>query len=762
MSRIRSSQGVVSLVLVATAWLLVALWLLPWLRDFMAAGFVSGGHPRVGDAWPPPAPILAGAVMACVMACAGTVLFTLWSGKQGGLGRMVDDRLPSPGRLATAVAVWAAVLSAAMLAGGDPTIGDAKTHVSRAWIWQESMRGGAVPVWTDLWYGGCLTGMYPPLSHVLVALVGLLGVPTLLATKLVVWLASIAGAVGFSIWCRSFYRSTRCGVLGGIVYSLLPTIDATWMWQGRLPGVVIMGVLPWAFIAMHKLATRAGGRRAVAGLALCVAAIVLSHTLQARLALAMLAAYAVAEFAARRGARIGGLLLGGCGGLAISLCFLVPVYLERGDVNDFASARDAVFHTTPPVAQLLERSVQWSSRGDWYPGLTVVALMVLGVWGLVHAARRGGQPRRVVWAVLAVTVVPWVFVTWQESDQVLLYAGVALAAAASAVWAGTGKRSHLLLVAVLMLLVDLGPANLISTYVTHRSAKEEVYATLEARQNEGSYLELPLSPRGVPRSSYWHYVPSRAVASVSGPFIQGAPPSFVYRAAMIDTVAGSFANGRRLDDRLVRYLALQNVGWIALSTPTTLTPPSMQTPPGVELDSTVPAWRVASASPLAMIDALPEASLPSYPVKSQGIAAEGPAGRPFSREVISAALAWMDLAKPTPVTGVELTRRPNAVDLAVPDVGERTLRIAFAATPQIAVHIDEIPVEWRQGPLGGILVDIAPGPHRVSIEGKATTIRATLSLLLVALAALSIVLAVVPVRWRSDAPGGGAASTKSV
>jgi hypothetical protein len=637
-----------------------------------------------------------------------------------------------------------------VLAYGEPTIGDAKTHISRGWIWEESLLAGRLPVWTDLWYGGFLIDQhYSPLSHVLVALVSVPGIPPPRAAKLVVWLSGIIGAVGFGKWCHSFHRSPQSGILGGVIYSLLPTIHSAWMWQGRLPGVVLMGILPWAFLAVHRLANRDGGRRAGATLALCLGAIVLTHALQARLAFAMLAAYSMTECMARPGARGKWLLLGWCGGLAISACFLIPVYLERSFVSEIAPPRAGLFAGAPMFLEIARRAFHWSFRGDWYPGLSVIALMGMGVWSLADAIRHDNRPRRDAWSALAVILAPWAFMRLGPGYAEPLFVGVVLVAGAGVTQVRGWRRSHLLLVAILLALVDLAPANLISTYLTHRDSKDAAYAAIEARQGAGSYLELPLGPGGIPRSSYWHYVPTRPVACVSGPFIQGAPRSFVYRAALIDSVAASLAKGSGMDDRLVSLLALENVGMIAVSSPTTISPPSLRIPKGVELDSVAPVWRLIEASPVSVIDSSSGFQVPEPPIAyTLGIGTDTPNDRTLSRGVISSMFSWMESVKPIPVTGVRLLRRPNAAEVTVPDVGARILRIALAGYPTLEARIDGKRVNWREGPLGGILIAVTPGPHRISIECKITATRRALGVMLAAILFVSFLAAIVPERAR--------------
>jgi hypothetical protein len=188
-----------------------------------------------------------------------------------------------------------------------------------------------------------------------------------------------------------------------------------------------------------------------------------------------------------------------------------------------------------------------------------------------------------------------------------------------------------------------------------------------------------------------------------------------------------------------------------VSSPTTISPPSTQIPSGIELDSRAPVWRVTEASPVSIVDSLVDLPLPDPPrVGSLGIETDTPRDRTVSRSVISTVFSWMESVKPTPVAGVALHRRPNAVDLSIPDVGRRMLRIALAPYPTISVRVDGKPIDWRTGALGGILVDVTPGSHRISIECKVTRIRLALGILFALMAAGVCVLGIMPANVRPD------------
>ena len=322
-------------------------------------------------------------------------------------------------------------------------------------------------------------------------------------------------------------------------------------------------------------------------------------------------------------------------------------------------------------------------------------------------------------------------------------------AAASVAHAGGWRASHLLIVALGLLIVDLAPANLASTYVTHRGEKESTYAKIEESLGAGRYLELPRSSDGTVRSSYWHYVPAHRVACVGGPFIQGAPRSFGFRAAMIDSLAAVLSTAAEVPESLRRMLALENVAMVAVSSPAEILPPGMPPPDGFELDPQLPAWRTSGAAPVSLLGSVPAAPLERVPrVHSLGIESDSPGNRPASRRVVAAALSWISAADPVPVGVTGWRQRLNAVDFELADVGAGTLRIALAGYPTTVVRLDGVRVDWREGPLGGILLDVAPGAHRLSVEVHASATRKYLGLVLLVVTAVVTVMCLVPARGK--------------
>ena len=170
-------------------------------------------------------------------------------------------------------------------------------------------------------------------------------------------------------------------------------------------------------------------------------------------------------------------------------------------------------------------------------------------------------------------------------------------------------------------------------------------------------------------------------------------------------------------------------------------------PPGIELDPGIPVWRVVNASPVAVLNSLPEFPLTDSPrVTTSGIGTGTRDDRAVSRQISAMVFSWMEAASPVSVAGVTMIRRINAVDLDVPDVGGKTVRIALAAYSTVTVRVDGVPVDWRVGPLGSIVVELPPGAHRNSVEVGITGTRRALGVLLLILVAGFSILAVVPMK----------------
>jgi hypothetical protein len=727
----------------SAGWILLALQFVPQMRDRFGQILIAGGKPAVTDLWPlPPGAALVG-LLSLGLLLVGVALFAVWVTRARGFGPLLDRVLHRNELVAAIVFLASGVLTVALISSGQPTLGDAKTHVARGWLWHEYIRAGTFPRWTDLWYGGFPGGQhYPPLAHILQGLLDFLRLDPSGAAKQLAWFCRICGAVGFSLFCARVHRDTRAGLLGGLIYAIAPTTHAAWMWEGRLPGVVVLAILPWAFHLGERLATGIGGYRAGAGFALTVGALTLAHIGQARLAVVLLALFMLLRAIptiATPGARapsIAGIAIGVVGGAALAATFVTPMVRDSSFLNTSVPDNLLGFHPGLPDLGAVLATLRWNPFGKTYIG---ISLVLLAIGGIVRAAldRKEGGRGIGPWPMAVLFFLPWFLVPpwWRGLDLIPLGGWIAAAGivrrppSPKYAWI---KRGRILPIALFLVLADLAPLSLVTTYGTHREARERMYAALEDRLVSGRFLELPVDASGLAMSSHWFYAPTRPVQSVGGPYIQGAPRAFAYGAAMIDTVAHGLASGQPLAPGLVDLLAIHNVRAIVLTNPQGPVAPPPRPGRGVTVGPEVPALWIDQAAPVAVLEPGSEETppLPNAEITVSGLPPEE------SRRLAREQMAWIVEHKPRPVPEARAVALPNRLEIDVPDLGPVTVRIARNTYPYTEVRVDGVPWPWRAGPLGGITVDLTAGVHKIEVREKEERVRRFLRIVQWALAGL--------------------------
>lgn len=315
--------GLAPILFLSAGWLFLALQIVPYMRDSFAGVLLAGGHPSFSDVWPPPPQMLLMLVVTGALLMIGLAMAIIWIKSAGGFGPLSDVLLSRGESLAGIVLIASGVLTAGLLAHGDPSLEDTKTHIVRGWLWFDSFHAGTLPRWTDLWYGGTPADQhYPPLAHIFQGLLGFLRFGPFTAAKALAWICRVAGAIGFALLCARIHKDQRAGLLGGVLYAISPVIHSAWIWEGRLPGVLLLAIAPWGFLATERIATGIGRVRAGCALALAIGGMVLAHAVSARLPLAMLVLLLLVRAIptlATRGSRapsLAGLLIGLIGGSA--------------------------------------------------------------------------------------------------------------------------------------------------------------------------------------------------------------------------------------------------------------------------------------------------------------------------------------------------------------------------------------------------------------------------------------------------------------
>ncbi len=745
--------GLAPISLLSAGWILLALQVVPWIRDRFAEAVLDGLRPGIEDIWPAPPPVILAAVISLGFLVVGTVLFLIWVRSAGGFGPLSDRLLRRKESLAGIVLLAAGVLTISILARGVPCLGETKAHVARAWLWFDDLRAGTLPRWTDLWFGGFPVDQhYPPLAHILQAALQFTRLDPYGASKLLVWFCRIAGGVGFALFAARAHRDTRSGFLGGLIYAVAPVFHGIWIWQGWIPGSVFFAVLPWGFLAAERLSTGTGGVRAGAALGLVIGGLALAQTSPARLALILLGSFSVLRAVptmATRGARtpsVFGLAIGWIGGGLLAATFVYPIVRESATAAGFLTQGFGRVTLHVPGIEAILATLRWTPEGKEYLGVTVA---VLAIGGLAVSIRdrlaKGTAIGPIPLAVLV--VLPWFLAPANGRWFGMTFFGGILAAAGAVRRIETRSRrfghSIVFPLAILLVTCDLAPFSLITTYAVHREGHDRIYEILHERMPEGRFLELPADPHGKPLPSMWHYAAASPVASVGGPIVEEAPTSYAFMAATIDTVAHRMRGKGRLPPDLVRLLALDDIHYVLVTTPRGPALPAGLEGPGFVVDPSIPAYRVEAATPVWILEpGTPPGPVvpPQIEVGTDGLAPD------LARQLARGELAWLRAASPKPVDGARSVVLPNRLQIDIPDIGASTIRIARNASERTQLLVDGQPWSWRPGPLGGIACDLRAGAHRIEVWGTEDRVRRICRYIQWALAGLLFLVSIGPPR----------------
>jgi len=242
------------------------------------------------------------------------------------------------------VLVLALVAAAPFLARpGLPRATDAELHVYRAAELGHALRAGAIyPRWApDLYlgYGYPIFNYYAPLTYYLANLFDLLpGVDVVGGVKAVFVLGLFVAALGTYLLGRELFGPVA-GVLAAASFTLAPYIvfiDPHA--RGDLAEHFAICLLPLAFYAFQRLMSGVGGRGALLGSVLTLAALVFSHNLLGLVSGGLLLAYWMwavvfrpVGFSETRQVWWGALAFVLAAGL--SAFFWLPALLERGAVE---------------------------------------------------------------------------------------------------------------------------------------------------------------------------------------------------------------------------------------------------------------------------------------------------------------------------------------------------------------------------------------------------------------------------------------------
>jgi len=240
-------------------------------------------------------------------------------------------------------------------------------------------------------YGFPLLNYYAPLSIYLAQGFHLLGLGFTTAL-LAAFSASLAlGALGAFFWAREAFGEAG-GIVAAVAYTYAPYTLYDAIWRGNLAESLALGVLPWAFWRLRRLALD-GDSRNMAPAALAFALLVLSHNVTALIASPLLAGYALLLWLTSKcppktlGRLAGALALG----LALSAFFWLPAFFERAFVQTEKMITTSHFDyrhnflepgelLSPPVTADVTLMNPPVPRSLGWPTLLLAALGAAGNW----------------------------------------------------------------------------------------------------------------------------------------------------------------------------------------------------------------------------------------------------------------------------------------------------------------------------------------------------------------------------------------------
>ncbi len=246
-------------------------------------------------------------------------------------------------RTLTAVAKPIAVLLLALVAVQPllqstlPWSDDGLLHLWRVVELDHCLRNGYLyPRWMPdmaYGYGFPLLNYYAPLSVYLAEGFHLLGLGFTAALLAALSACLAAGMLGAFLWARDAFGETG-GLIAAIAYGYAPYTLYDAIWRGNLAESLALGVLPWVFWRLRRLAHQKS-RHNLALAALACAILILSHNITALIAAPLLLGYGLLIWLTTgRTRKALGLLVGATAlGLALAAFFWMPAIFERGLVQ---------------------------------------------------------------------------------------------------------------------------------------------------------------------------------------------------------------------------------------------------------------------------------------------------------------------------------------------------------------------------------------------------------------------------------------------
>jgi hypothetical protein len=678
---------------------------------------------------------------------------------------LVPGGMGSRGELAAVALVFALGLAFYLAPAGEVAHGDAHGHAGRVFLYQEAIRAGEWPVWSNRWYCGFPLDLYYgflfPFLGALLSFIPFIGVFG--AVKLLLWTLHLASGIAMYVLARRRIGEGAPALLaaGGYVFSY-QHVGAI-VGSGMLPLSLVFLLLPLAFLAWTG--TEAGRMRATAGGALAGLILALAVCTHVQYGVLAAAAFFAAlllcalpgnpgtprEAEARARTR-SFLLFAGLFFAAFSAWVLLPLWAERRWILLGAEDPLAYLFRTEGVnaKELLRiafRMCAWPQGEidfDWvfkYMGNGLLILALAGVPRAWRDGRRGGRGYAAVFLAgfILLPVVPRFVGIWLLF--VCLLAGFGTAALAG--WLRRAPRIRGQVVLPLLLAVVVGESAPLALQDDYRRAALYDPARLGvARQAKGGRVMVMQEGEG----TLWRSVDNAGTA-LSSPFggvPQSAPRLYPYAAAEAGRLGRWLRGGgetmSRADGDALRLLDVRLL-WA----------------PERRLARSLPA------SPALFAPRLEEAGTPG-PLENEDWASvgRGVSGGALDTDYLDRTLARMELSPDRPRARRILVARDQAHPLPAPaggeaDGGEASLldhratptrlvmryraaapgfwQFSCSYLPFHHVRLDGKEVPFWETSLHLTAVAAPAGTHEIEVRAGISRLRA--ALLAVALAALA-------------------------
>jgi hypothetical protein len=243
-----------------------------------------------------------------------------------------------------------------------------------------------------------------------------LGASLLTAFQAGFWLAFLCSAWAAYLWLQSVLRDERAALIGAVAYLYAPYHLNTVLYRWNLPEPWALVAPPLALYGLHRMSRRPDGR-AVAITALAVAALPLTSNLATVVFFPLLLTYALLLLAASSDRRALLLRQAGSAGLALALAafYLVPAYLDRGEVQigrSFAAGAMNVFHNFLPLRRVFWQPLvaDVSRANPLYDPLSLGTVVLVASLIVLAARAKRLAPhvrRHAVWALALLVTSIW-------------------------------------------------------------------------------------------------------------------------------------------------------------------------------------------------------------------------------------------------------------------------------------------------------------------------------------------------------------------